>query len=93
MKSNGVIIIKENTASTEEIVFDKVDSSVTRPVKKFRELFTSAGLECYRIVKQNNFPKGIYAVYMFALKPMIITKKEEQVTTGLEKLNISDSGT
>lgn len=91
LKTNGLIIIKENTTSSEEIEVDTVDSSVTRPVKRFREIFASAGLDCWRVVKQNNFPKGIYAVHMFALKPQNVTSDGQEVNTELEKLSIDNS--
>lgn len=48
---------------------DEQDSSVTRPLSLYRELFTKANFDCYRQMKQRNFPKGIYSVYMFVLKP------------------------
>lgn len=90
LKRNGLIVVKENTTSSGEIEIDAVDSSVTRPVKRFREIFTDAGLDCYRVVKQNNFPKGIYAVHMFALKPQVITKEDEELNTELERLSINN---
>lgn len=49
---------------------DEKDSSVTRPLELYRELFTKAKMDCYRQVKQRHFPKGIYNVYMFVLKPL-----------------------
>ncbi|XP_044268523.1 N-terminal Xaa-Pro-Lys N-methyltransferase 1 isoform X1 [Tribolium madens] len=69
LKLNGVIIIKENISSSDEIDKDERDSSVTRPLSLYREIFTKAGLDCYRQVKQRNFPKGLYTVYMFILRP------------------------
>lgn len=49
---------------------DEQDSSVTRPLELYRKLFAEAELDCYRQMKQHNFPKVIYSVYMFALKPL-----------------------
>ncbi|RZC34374.1 N-terminal Xaa-Pro-Lys N-methyltransferase 1 [Asbolus verrucosus] len=69
LKQNGVIIIKENISSSDEIDKDEQDSSVTRPLFLYHRIFTKAGLSCYRQVKQRNFPKGLYTVYMFILKP------------------------
>lgn len=37
----------------------------------FREIFFKANLECYRVVKQQHFPKVLFSVYMFVLKPKI----------------------
>ncbi|KAJ3655286.1 hypothetical protein Zmor_014421 [Zophobas morio] len=70
LKPNGVIIIKENISSTNDIDKDEQDSSVTRPLSLYRKIFTTAGLDCRRQVKQRNFPKGLYTVYMFVLKPL-----------------------
>lgn len=92
MKQNGLIIVKENTTSSGEIEIDTMDSSITRPVKSFREIFVQAGFECYRVAKQNNFPKGIYAVHMFALKPHSI-HNDGQMNTKLEKLSIDGNNT
>ncbi|CAG9771760.1 unnamed protein product [Ceutorhynchus assimilis] len=69
LKPNGVIIAKENVTFTEEIVVDEKDSSVTRPMGLLKELFSKAGLHIYRLSKQTNFPKGLFTVYMFVLKP------------------------
>jgi protein N-terminal methyltransferase len=68
LKPNGVIIIKENVSSSD-VDKDEQDSSVTRPLDLYHRIFTKAGLDCYRKVKQRNFPKGLYTVYMFILKP------------------------
>ncbi|XP_068905223.1 N-terminal Xaa-Pro-Lys N-methyltransferase 1-B [Tenebrio molitor] len=68
LKPNGVIIIKENVSSSD-VDKDEQDSSVTRPLDLYHRIFTKAGLDCYRQVKQRNFPKGLYTVYMFILKP------------------------
>lgn len=67
-----MIIAKENISSTECVEIDEKDSSVTRPMALFRELFDKAGMDCYRLVKQLHFPKGLYTVYMFVLKPKVI---------------------
>lgn len=71
LKPNGVIVAKENITSGDEVDVDANDSSVTRPLAALKKMFGQAGLDCDRLVKQNNFPKGLYAVYMFVLKPKI----------------------
>lgn len=67
-------MVKENISSSQEIEKDDQDSSITRPIAVLREIFTKAGLDCYRQEKQRNFPKGLYTVFMFILKPL--TKNE-----------------
>lgn len=71
LKQNGVIIIKENVTSTDDLELDRQDSSVTRSMSLFRQIFDNANLDCYRVVKQQHFPKGLYSVYMFVLKSKV----------------------
>lgn len=91
LKRDGVIIIKENVTSSGEVEVDTKDSSVTRPMKKFREIFKSSGLDLLRLMKQNNFPKGIYTVYMFALRPRPSEKCETDVNAELKNLHLHDT--
>lgn len=67
---NGVIIVKENITSSEQVVIDDIDSSVTRPLTMYKSLFAQSGLRIVKMVRQNNFPTGIFPVYMFAMKPI-----------------------
>ena len=55
--------------STGEVEKDEDDSSVTRPDEKLKEIFEQAGLELLRDLKQQKFPKEIYPVKMYALRP------------------------
>ncbi|KAL1490460.1 hypothetical protein ABEB36_013149 [Hypothenemus hampei] len=71
LTNNGLIVVKENITSSVEVEVDEKDSSVTRPMGLLKELFVKANLDCYRVTKQLNFPKGLYTVYMFVLKPKI----------------------
>ncbi|XP_050307160.1 N-terminal Xaa-Pro-Lys N-methyltransferase 1-B [Anthonomus grandis grandis] len=77
IKPKGVIIVKENISSGQ-VEVDTTDSSVTRPMGLLRELFDKAGLDCCRMVKQLGFPKGLFTVYMFVLRP----RHEENVGSG-----------
>ncbi|XP_060519045.1 N-terminal Xaa-Pro-Lys N-methyltransferase 1-B [Cylas formicarius] len=69
LKRNGVIVVKENITSSDQVDVDEKDSSVTRPLSLLKLLFIKANLECSRLQKQIHFPKGLYNVYMFVLKP------------------------
>lgn len=71
LKVNGMIIVKENITSSEITDIDENDSSITRPIHFLKSLFESSGLDCYRQMKQTSFPKELYNVYMFALKPKV----------------------
>jgi len=70
LSKNGIVIIKENMTSTDSLDIDEVDSSVTRPLGMFKALLAESGLRIIKMVRQNNFPSGIFPVYMFALKPI-----------------------
>lgn len=70
LKPNGVIVVKDNITSSEDADKDETDSSVTRPFSQFKKIFQRANLQCSKQMKQNHFPKGLYTVYMFVLKPI-----------------------
>ncbi|XP_076269673.1 N-terminal methyltransferase [Rhynchophorus ferrugineus] len=69
LKQNGIIIVKENVTSLNIVEVDEKDSSVTRPISYFKQLFEKSNLDCLRVVKQINLPPGLYPVYMFVLRP------------------------
>ncbi|VVC92923.1 alpha N-terminal protein methyltransferase 1-like [Leptidea sinapis] len=70
LADNGIIIVKENVTSSGKVEADEVDSSITRPLKQFIQIFKSANLKRIKQCKQTNLPNGIYPVYMFALVPI-----------------------
>ncbi|KAF1958705.1 hypothetical protein CC80DRAFT_17687 [Byssothecium circinans] len=65
------IVVKENmsTALYERDIYDDQDSSVTRSDGKFRELFKQAGLKVVATEVQKGFPKGLFPVRIYALRP------------------------
>ncbi|XP_039279063.1 N-terminal Xaa-Pro-Lys N-methyltransferase 1-like [Nilaparvata lugens] len=69
LKPNGVIVVKENLTSKGGVELDEQDSSVTRSYSVMQDLFKAADLKCIKEWKQNNFPKFLYPVMMFALRP------------------------
>lgn len=69
LKPNGVIVFKENVTSSEEIEYDRNDSSVTRPFPLLLDLIKKANYRCIKHCKQERFPKALYTVYMIAIKP------------------------
>jgi len=88
LKPSGMIVVKENTTSSETVEVDEQDSSVTRPLDQLKRLFNKAGLECYRQLKQTSFPKELYNVYMFALKPNTVILPESALP--IDSLKIVD---
>lgn len=81
LKPKGLVIVKENVTSSGEVEKDEQDSSVTRPLSAFRQLFILAGFDCYRVVKHSNFPKCLYNVYMFALQ--VLEDSETNTSTNV----------
>ncbi|CAG4982898.1 unnamed protein product [Parnassius apollo] len=69
LTTNGLIIVKENITSSNELVYDEKDYSVTRPYELMLMLFDAACLEIVKTEVQVDFPDEIYSVHMFALKP------------------------
>lgn len=68
LAENGIIVVKENTASSNTREFDENDSSFTRPKQLLVDIIQVAGLTIVREEKQTGFPKNIYDVWMFALR-------------------------
>jgi protein N-terminal methyltransferase len=69
LTADGIVVVKENNCSLGFLV-DKDDSSVTRSDKYFRELFKRCNYELFLVEKQKGFPKELFAVRMYALKPI-----------------------
>lgn len=67
---NGIIVVKDNTTRGEEEDADMNDSSVTRPKTLLLDIFKRASLEVVLQKRQVKMPRGLYPVYMFALKPV-----------------------
>ncbi|KAF2205895.1 hypothetical protein GQ43DRAFT_159309 [Delitschia confertaspora ATCC 74209] len=63
------IVVKENMASGVQDIYDEEDSSVTRTDQKFRKLFSQAGLQIVATEVQRGFPRELFAVRMYALRP------------------------
>lgn len=64
----GVIVIKDNVANSGFLV-DKDDSSVMRSDPYLRHVFTRANLNVVSHARQLDFPRTVYPVRMYALRP------------------------
>lgn len=84
MRNDGCIVIKDNIASGSSKEFDTEDHSWTRSKQDLYSIFRRARAEVLVDRRQLNFPKGIYEVRMFALKPVLKRK-------GIDYLTSSDS--
>lgn len=69
LKKNGIIVMKENFTSGDEIEVDQEDSSVTRPLKVAKKLIAKAGLRIIKAQKQSNMPEGLFPIHTLAMKP------------------------
>lgn len=67
LQPGGMIIVKENNATSTDDVYDPTDSSVTRTHAKFKELFGRAGLRVLLCSVQRGLPKELYPVRLYAL--------------------------
>lgn len=65
------IVVKENMSTNiyGDDIYDPEDSSVTRSDTNFRKIFRKAGLRLITTQEQKGFPKDLYPVRMYALKP------------------------
>lgn len=66
---DGVMVVKENITSTQEIEYDEDDSSVTRPLELMHKIIDAAKFKIIATDIQSGFPDEIYPVHMFALVP------------------------
>ena len=66
----GCIFVKDNTTSGSEPDNDMNDSSVTRPKHALLQLFSEAQLSVTQQARQRRLPRGLYPVFMFALRPI-----------------------
>ncbi len=66
LKPKGVICVKENVSDGGFIV-DREDSSVMRSERHFMQLFERAGCTLQLKAQQQQFPKELKTVMMYAL--------------------------
>ncbi|KAH8261392.1 hypothetical protein KR044_008303, partial [Drosophila immigrans] len=69
LEPGAYFCMKENVSTSKTIIKDEEDSSVTRPLDLYEESLKEAGFRIVRKVRQQNFPKGLFPVYMLACKP------------------------
>lgn len=70
LKTNGLLVIKENFTSAEHVSIDENDSSVTRPIRRIKDILGAAGFRVIKCTKQNMSVEGLFPVYMLACKPI-----------------------
>jgi protein N-terminal methyltransferase len=73
-----VIVLKDNVTRTDDVDADEADGSVTRPEKLFMTIFERAGLVIVKKKRQVKFPKSIYPVWMYALRPAVTERESSQ---------------
>ncbi|XP_053674872.1 N-terminal Xaa-Pro-Lys N-methyltransferase 1 [Anopheles nili] len=67
----GMIVIKDNFTTGNEVDVDTQDSSVTRPLLLMKQLLKLGHMRVVKEQRQSSFPKELYPVYMLALRPTI----------------------
>jgi protein N-terminal methyltransferase len=78
LKPGGIIVVKENICKHTEFVVDKEDSSLTRSNKYMLQLFAKSKMLVLYNVLQRNFPKELFPVRMYAIKPRTVTAEISQ---------------
>jgi len=68
LKEGGIIFLKENITSDNRFHIDKVDSSITRSDRQYKESFDQAGLKVLAERDQNNWPSELFPVKMYVLR-------------------------
>lgn len=70
-RPGGWIVVKENISSNVEgkDIFDEQDSSVTRTDENWRKIFKDAGLVLLKTELQTGFPKHLFPVRFYGLRP------------------------
>ncbi|EDW01872.1 alpha N-terminal protein methyltransferase 1 [Drosophila grimshawi] len=68
LQPNAYFCIKENVSTKSTDIKDDEDSSVTRPLAAYERFLKEAGFRIVRKVRQQNFPKGLFPVYMIGCK-------------------------
>lgn len=70
LRDGGWCVVKENVAGGEHDEFDEADSSVTRNLAKWKAVFNDSGWRIELQEVQRGFPRGLFPVYMWGLRPM-----------------------
>ena len=63
----GFIFVKENCLVEDRIAIDEEDNGVTRSDKRYQALFKEAGMKICCAVRQTNWPKDLYPIFMYVL--------------------------
>lgn len=69
------MVVKENICKHTDFVVDKDDSSLTRSNKYMLQLFAKSNMQVMHNVLQRNFPKELFPVRMYAIKPKLLSSK------------------
>lgn len=71
LQPGAYFCIKENVSTSKNVIKDDEDSSITRPLESYERYLKEAGFRIVRKVRQQNFPKGLFPVYMIACKSQL----------------------
>ncbi|MEW5307003.1 MAG: hypothetical protein WDW38_011241 [Sanguina aurantia] len=68
---DGLIFVKENIARESDFAVDHEDKSLTRSNAYMLRLFEQADMQVMYNLKQRGFPKELFEVRMYALRPRV----------------------
>eukprot|EP00386_Alphamonas_edax_P002653 GDKI01008026.1.p1 GENE.GDKI01008026.1~~GDKI01008026.1.p1 ORF type:complete len:282 (+),score=83.03 GDKI01008026.1:20-865(+) len=68
LRPGGVICFKENVVLDGGFHVDKDDNSIMRTDQHYRDLFEQAGMTLLCDMRQPNFPKALFPVYMYCVR-------------------------
>jgi protein N-terminal methyltransferase len=69
LKASAVIVLKENVTRNDQYFLDNDDNNVIRSDSQFKALFPKAGLKLVKQRYQREFPRELFPVCMYVLKP------------------------
>jgi protein N-terminal methyltransferase len=69
LRKGGVVVIKDNTCTSDAFIVDRDDASVTRSLPYILALVELAGMRVVYERYQSDFPDNIFPVPMLALEP------------------------
>eukprot|EP00349_Pseudokeronopsis_sp_Brazil_P003754 CAMPEP_0202960712 /NCGR_PEP_ID=MMETSP1396-20130829/4869_1 /ASSEMBLY_ACC=CAM_ASM_000872 /TAXON_ID= /ORGANISM="Pseudokeronopsis sp., Strain Brazil" /LENGTH=80 /DNA_ID=CAMNT_0049680111 /DNA_START=601 /DNA_END=843 /DNA_ORIENTATION=- len=68
LSDEALIVVKENV-NDKGFLLDKDDNSVLRDNRYFMEMFDQAGFSVIKHQYQKGFPKDLYKISIFVLRP------------------------
>jgi len=75
LRHKGLICVKENVVLNGSWHIDREDNSIMRTDAQYRAIFKRAGLTVWQELRQTCWPKDLFPVMMYALRPAASSMK------------------